>query len=194
MPDVLGLVLAGGEARRMGGGDKPLLSVGGRPMLTRILATLARDRIQCAISANGDPARFSGFGVQVLDDGAFAGCGPLGGVLAGLGWAAREGAATLLTVPGDTPFIPHGLCAALAPAPAYAMSTGQMHPLVALWPVSVRAQLRAMLAAECSLSVTRFAEAIGMRGVVFDDRGGDPFFNVNTKADLETARAASISR
>ncbi|MGA9866360.1 MAG: NTP transferase domain-containing protein, partial [Acetobacteraceae bacterium] len=96
---IFGLALAGGEARRMGGGDKPLLEVGGRPMLIRVLDALAAEAAEVAISANGDPARFAAYGRPVLGDGAFIGCGPLAGVLAGLDWAFSQGGQVLLTVP-----------------------------------------------------------------------------------------------
>jgi molybdopterin-guanine dinucleotide biosynthesis protein A len=182
------MVLAGGQASRMGGGDKPLLSVGGRTLLRRILDTLEPDHRHIALSANGDPARF-GVGLPVLAD-VLPGCGPLGGVLTGLEWAAGLGAEALLTVPGDTPLIPPGLAAALAPAPAVAESGGRRHHLVALWPVRAAAPLRAWLAAPGSRSVREFGGTLGMRGVAF---GGDPFVNVNTPRDLfrlETALAA----
>ena len=132
------LILAGGDARRLGGRDKPLLDVGGVPILARLIATLREDTAATAISANGDPTRFAAFGLPVLPDGPFAGEGPLAGVLAGLDWAASVRAVTLLTVPGDTPFIPAGLAAALTPAPACAASHGRTHHLIALWPVACR--------------------------------------------------------
>jgi molybdopterin-guanine dinucleotide biosynthesis protein A len=111
---IAGLILAGGAASRIGGGDKPLLNVGGRPMLARILHTLAADLTDIAISANGDPTRFASLGCPVLDDGVFVGEGPLAGILAGLDWAAGLGCSALLSVPGDTPFVPRGLAALLA--------------------------------------------------------------------------------
>src|SRR5579875_3676841 len=120
MGGLAALVLAGGGARRMGGGDKPLLRIGGATLLERLLAVLGVETARIAISANGDPARFAATGFPVLPDRAFAGEGPLAGLLAGLDWAAGQGADTLLTVPGDTPFIPSGLAAALSPAPACA--------------------------------------------------------------------------
>ncbi|MBS0643636.1 MAG: molybdenum cofactor guanylyltransferase [Proteobacteria bacterium] len=182
MTKTAGLVLAGGSAQRMGGGDKPLRLLHGRTLLEHVLAALDVTRV--AISANGDPARFARFGLPVLPDTAFAGRGPLAGVLAGLDWAEREGADALLTVPGDTPFIPLNLAATLAPAPATAESLGQKHNLVALWPVSARAALQRFLAAPGSPRVGRFAQSIGMRYVPFD--GSDPrwFANVNTPEEL----------
>lgn len=166
----------------MGGGDKPLRLLRGRTLLEHVLAAL--DVPLVAISANGDPSRFARFGLPVVPDTAFAGHGPLAGVLAGLDWAAREGAGALLTVPGDTPYLPPHLAAALAPAPATAESLGQKHHLVALWPVDVRDSLRRFLAAPGSPRVGRFAQSIGMRYVAFD--GTDPrwFANVNTPAEL----------
>ncbi len=178
------LVLAGGQARRMGGGDKPLLLLAGQTMLARILATLAADHSRIALSANGDAARFA-TDLPVLPD-PFPGQGPLAGVLAGLEWAHAIGAAALLTVPGDTPLIPPGLAAALAPAPAVAESGGRLHHLVALWPVAAAPALRAWLQQPGSRSVRAFAVTLGMRPVRFD---GDPFANANTPDDLRALEA-----
>jgi len=154
-----------------------------------------------ALSANGDPARFSRFGLPVLPDGPFAGEGPLAGLLAGLDWAAALGAAALLTVPGDTPFLPARLAPRLAPAPAVAASFGRLHHLVALWPVAARAALAARLAAPGPRAVAAFAATLAPRVVEFDvesraeSRAGspggprDPFLNINTPADLARAIA-----
>ena len=168
----------------MGGGDKPLLPLGGQTLLARILATLARDHRHIALSANGDPARF-GLDLPILPD-PIPGQGPLGGVLAGLEWAARMGAPALLTVPGDTPLIPPGLAAALAPGPAVAESGGRRHHLVALWPTEWAPALRAWLEAPGPRSVRAFGQNWGMRPVAF---AGDPFANVNTAADLAALEA-----
>ncbi len=189
MPGVAGLVLAGGRAKRLGGGDKPLLEIGGATILSRVIAALRPETDTLAISANGDPARFARFGLPVLGDGEFANQGPLAGLLAGLDWAASLGAAWLLTAPGDTPFLPPGLGAALAPAPACAARDGQVHPLVALWPVTVADTLRRMLRKPGSRSTQVFGASIGIQRVEFPDGAGDPFHNVNTPADLARARA-----
>ncbi len=178
----------------MGGGDKPLLEVGGRPMLARILDVLTKEAEAVAISANGDPARFAAFGRPVLNDGPFAGQGPLAGLLAGLDWAAARGASVLLSAPGDTPFLPRGLAAALAPAPACAASGGRVHPLVALWPIAVRAELRRLLSGDGPRGAGRFAEVIGMRCVAFPDSPRDPLRNVNTPDELAAARAECSGR
>ena len=169
----------------MGGVDKPLLELGGQSMIERIILRL--DTCPIAISANGDPARFAALHLPVLPDGAFAGQGPLAGVLAGLDWAAALGADALLTVPGDTPFVPPGLAAALAPPPACAASNGRLHHLVALWPMTCRDNLRQC----CRRGPARIAHfaAIGTRRVDFPAAKWDPFLNVNTPDDLAPARA-----
>jgi molybdenum cofactor guanylyltransferase len=186
---IAALVLAGGEARRMGGGDKPLLEVAGQPMLARVIAALEVRPV--AISANGDPARFAAFGLPVLPDGPFQGQGPLAGLLAGLQWAAALGMTDLLTAPGDTPFLPPGLAMRLWPAPCCASSNGRRHYLVALWPVSCANTLRTMLSTPGSRRVADFAETIGMRYADFGVQPSDPFANVNTLDEL--ARARSIA-
>jgi molybdopterin-guanine dinucleotide biosynthesis protein A len=183
------LVLAGGEARRMGGGDKPLLTVGRRTMLESVIAAL--DLPHIAISANGDPARFAAFGLPVLSDGPFPGQGPLAGLLAGLDWAASLGMTALLTAPGDTPFLPHGLADWLAPAPCCVSSDGSRHYLVALWPIDCADALRGLLSVPGSRRVADFAARIGMRYAEYGVRTGDPFANVNTPEDLARVRSAA---
>jgi molybdopterin-guanine dinucleotide biosynthesis protein A len=188
-PRTAALVLAGGEARRMGGGDKPLLTVGRQTMLASVIAAL--DVPHIAISANGDPARFAAFGLPVLPDGRFQGQGPLAGLLAGLDWATALGMTALLTAPGDTPFLPHGLAKWLAPAPCCVSSDGHRHHLVALWPVTCSEALRALLSEPGPRSVAHFAGFIGMRYAEYAVRTGDPFVNVNSRDDLARARLAA---
>ncbi len=186
---VAAIVLAGGEARRMGGGDKPLLEVGGRPMLARIVASLGADHDQIAISANGDSTRFATFGLPVLSDDPFYRQGPLAGLLAGLSWAASLGAKELLSVPGDTPFLPPGLAALLTPPPAFLECDGTRHHLVALWPVAVSDQLCRLLSAPGPRAVAYFGQMIGARAVRVAGQPSHRFLNVNTPADLASARA-----
>ncbi len=186
---VAAIVLAGGAARRMGGGDKPLLTVGSRSILAHILDLLDPAAfVGRAIVANGDPARFAAFGLPVIDDGAFAGQGPLAGILAGMIWARGLGADAVMSIPGDTPFAPTDLLAALTPAPACSATLGQAHHLVALWPVREAERLRALLSTPGPRHVARFAEAIGMRQVDFPVGKWDPFTNINSPADLMQAR------
>ena len=170
-----------------------MLHVGGRTILAHILERLAGQAARIAISANGDPARFAAFGLPILPDRAGAGQGPLAGLLAGQDWAADAGAAALLSVPGDTPFIPSDLVVALAPAPSCAASLGQLHHLVALWPIAARELLRDLLAAPGPRGVGAFGARIGMRAVDFPAIDGpagpfDPFLNINTPDDLARAQ------
>ena len=164
-----------------------MLTIGCSSVLARIVAAL--DLAEIAISANGDPARFAAFGRPLLADGDFTGEGPLAGVLAGLDWAFSIGAAALLTVPGDTPFLPRHLAATLSPPPACAASHGRVHHLVALWPVGARIALRDLLSRPGPRNVGKFAETIGMRRVDFPLATWDPFLNVNTPDDLAMARS-----
>jgi molybdenum cofactor guanylyltransferase len=163
------------------------LTIGPSTILARIIAAL--DLTEIAISANGDPARFAAFGRPVLGDGRFAGEGPLAGLLAGLDWACLIGATALLTVPGDTPFVPAGLAATLSPPPSCAANLGRVHHLVALWPVEARIPLRDLLSCPGPRNVEKFSETIGVRRVDFPLATWDPFLNVNTPADLEVARS-----
>jgi molybdopterin-guanine dinucleotide biosynthesis protein A len=172
----------------MGGGDKPLLQVAGRPMLASVIAALGVAPI--AISANGDPARFAAFGLPVLPDGPFHGQGPLAGLLAGLQWAAALDATSLLTAPGDAPFLPADLVQRLQPPPCAAASGGRRHHLVALWPIACTDTLHSLLSTPGPRSVADFAQRIGMRYADFPVLQRDPFANVNTPDELAEARAA----
>lgn len=186
---VAGLVLAGGAARRVGGGDKPLLAVGGRTMLQAAIEAL--DLPEIAISANGDPSRFAAFGCPVLPDGVFAGRGPLAGVLAGLRWSASVGAEVLVTAPGDMPFLPRRFHDHLMPAPRAVVAQGQRHHLLATWPVGCADQLNSFLHMSQTSRVRDFAERIGMIYVETDFESCDVFVNVNTAEELAHSRQIS---
>ncbi|KAF0119001.1 MAG: molybdopterin-guanine dinucleotide biosynthesis protein A [Rhodospirillaceae bacterium] len=188
------VIVAGGRARRMGGGDKTLRLLAGRPMLAYVWAAIAPQVAHIALSGNGPPERFTGVlpGVPVLAD-AHPDQGPLAGVLAGLRWAAQNGASRLLTVPGDTPFLPDTLAAHLsraaqaAGAPgAGARSAERRHPLVGLWDVALAAPLSAFLAAG-ERTVERFLCTHAFAVADFPTTPRDPFMNVNTPEDLAQA-------
>ena len=197
---VAGVILAGGLARRMGGGDKALSEVAGRPLLARVIERLAPQVEGAALNANGDPARFAAFSLPVVADESDDRPGPLAGVLAGMDWAAGTGASHVLTVAADTPFFPRDLGArlaaavgeatpiALAATPDAERGRPARHPTFGLWPVALRGDLRAALA-DGVRKVVLWTDRHGAATVVFDAAPFDPFFNVNTPDDLARAEA-----
>lgn len=204
----LAVILAGGRATRMGGGDKALLELGGQTLLQQVIDRLQPQVGAMALNANGDPDRFAAFGLPVVPDSIAGRPGPLAGVLAGLDWAAGQGAESIVTVAADTPFFPRTLVAhleetaegmahplVLAATPRGAERTKSMstsglirHPTFGLWPVALRADLRAALE-DGIKKVVIWTEKQGGREAVFLTDTGDPFFNVNTPEDLEAAKA-----
>src|SRR6516162_9415322 len=196
MPATLGLVLAGGLARRMGGGDKALIKVGGVPILDRVLERLRGACETIVLNANGDPARFARYGLPVVPDGIPDFAGPLAGILAGLDWAAAHTPATewLASVPGDCPFLPRDLVARLHAARAAASTplacarSGEWrHPVVGLWRVDLRDDLRDALAVEGLRKIEIWTARHGIALASWPDQPFDPFFNVNTPDDAATA-------
>jgi molybdenum cofactor guanylyltransferase len=190
----LAVVLAGGLGRRMGGRDKALLRLRGRPLLDYVLDRIRPQVGRVALSANGDPARFGAWALPVLADPLPDTPGPLAGILAGMRWAARTspGADLLLSVPTDTPLLPDDLVARLlaarSPATpiACAASLGQRHPVVALWPVALADDLATALR-DGVRSVEAWAGRHGLAEVEFAAGGTDPFLNVNDKQGLAAA-------
>jgi molybdopterin-guanine dinucleotide biosynthesis protein A len=167
MPATVGAILAGGLARRFGGGDKTLRTVGGRAVLVRLVDRLAPQVAQLVLNANDDPRRFEALGLPVVADTLPDRPGPLAGVLAALDWAALSApdVGWVVTVPGDAPFIPRDLVSRLhaerhrdGAVFACAMSGGRTHPVVALWPVSVRGELRSAVAEDGIRQVGRFTQ------------------------------------
>ena len=205
MPEVSGppgVVLAGGLARRMGGGDKPLREIGGRTILARVIARLEPQCECLVINANGDPRRFASFGIPVIADGVQDYPGPLAGILAALDWAAanRPDAAWILSAPGDCPFLPRDLVARLSHALladnselAIAASQGQSHPVIGLWNVALRDVLRRALVVEGLRKVGQWTARYRLATVTWPAEPLDPFFNANTVDDLaEGERLATI--
>ena len=192
------IILAGGKALRMGGGDKGLHVLGGQSLLARVIATMAPQASALALNANGDPRRFAALGLPVLPDTSGPDHGPLAGVLAGLDWAAGLGAEAMVSVPADTPLLPADLVARLSAAAgaegcAIAASpdaSGRLrrHPTCTLWRVARREALRTALAGGLR-KVGIWADDEGAVPVAFDSAGYDPFFNVNTPGDLARAQA-----
>ena len=205
----LGIILAGGQATRMGGGDKGLLDVGGQTLLARVIARLGPQVAGMALNANGDAARFAGFGLPVLPDSIVGHPGPLAGVLAGLDWAAEQGADTIVTAAADTPFFPRDLVSRLQDAardmthPLVLAATPRdeaeetrsktrsgliRHPTFGLWPVALRDDLRAALNGGLR-KVVLWTDRHGGREALFEADPFDPFFNINTPEDLARAEA-----
>ncbi|HXZ14718.1 MAG TPA: molybdenum cofactor guanylyltransferase MobA [Roseiarcus sp.] len=201
-PATLGVALAGGLARRMGGGDKALSAVGGRAILSRIVERLAPQCAGLVINANGEAARFAAYGLPVVADDVPGFVGPLAGVLAALDWAAaqRPEWTWVASVAADTPFIPRDLVARLHAARdaagavlACAASGGRRHPVVGLWPVSVRAELRQALVDEGVRKVEAWTARYALAVVEWPNSPVDPFFNVNAADDLvEADRLAAL--
>jgi molybdenum cofactor guanylyltransferase len=195
---ILGLLLAGGLARRMGGGDKPLKTLAGRTILDHVIGRLGPQCGELVLNANGDPARFAPWGLPVIADGVPDHPGPLAGILAGLDFAAahRPEVTHVVSVAADTPFIPRDLVARLAAGArgaglplACAASGGWTHPVIGLWPVTIRAALRAALTTENERKIDRFTARFGCASVDWPMEPIDPFFNANEPADIEQAQA-----
>ncbi len=190
---LLGVILAGGLATRMGGGDKCLLDLGGQTILQHVIDRMSPQVDGLAINANGDPARFAEYGLPVIPDSIDGFAGPLAGVLAGMDWAAGRGANLIATAAGDTPFFPADLIERMqaqmaAEGTPLAMATTadpdrkfSRHPTFGLWSVSLREDLRAALQSG-TRKVIAWTEPHGCAKVMFD--GDDPFFNVNTPDDM----------
>jgi molybdopterin-guanine dinucleotide biosynthesis protein A len=195
---VCGIILAGGLARRMGGGDKPLKTIAGKPILAHVIERLAPQCAQLVLNANGDPARFAQFGLPVVPDNVPDFAGPLAGILAGLDWAALNApdCKHAVSVAADTPFIPRDLVSRLESARqvqscdiAVATSGGRTHPVIALWPIALRAALRRALVQEGERKIDRFSARYRVADVSWPNIPHDPFFNVNELSDLQAAEA-----
>jgi molybdopterin-guanine dinucleotide biosynthesis protein A len=194
----LGLVLAGGLARRMGGGDKARIQIGGMTILERVLTRLKPQCARLLINANGDPARFVDTGLPVVADDVPGFAGPLAGILAGLDWAAAHAPdlPDMVSVPGDCPFLPsdlverlHAARAAAGQPLACAKSGDWRHPVVGLWPVALRHDLRHALVVEDLRKIEVWTARHGIAIAAWPATPVDPFFNVNRPEDVAAAEA-----
>jgi len=191
---VVAVVLAGGQGRRMGFVDKPLMPLGEQTLLDHVISRLSPQCSAIALNANGNSERFQSFQLPVISDSVDDHPGPLAGILAGLDWAAlhQPQATHVISVPGDAPFIPRDLVAKLTQALgegaelARAHSFGRRHPVVGLWPVSIRADLRDQLVNHDIRKIDLFTADYSMAEVEFEGVP-DPFFNVNTPEDRTEA-------
>lgn len=201
---IVGCVLAGGLSRRMGGGDKALKQLGGKPMLAHVIERLRPQVSSMVLNANGDPARFEQFGLSVTPDPIEGFAGPLAGVLAGLRWAEKNApkARWVATAAADTPFYPKDLVQRLAqaadrpePTVALAASGGHRHPVFGLWPVALADDLELFLRTSDTRKVLAWVFRHANVEVEFEqyESNGmtlDPFFNANTPDDM--AQAAEL--
>ncbi|MEM8654843.1 MAG: molybdenum cofactor guanylyltransferase MobA [Pseudomonadota bacterium] len=197
MTPPLGVILAGGRATRMGGGDKGLLRAGDKRLIDHVIDRLSPQVASLALNANGDPARFNDLNLPIIPDSIDGFAGPLAGVLAGLDWAADQGADTIVTAAADTPFFPcdlvprlqlategmdYPLALAATPDPKRGKAR---HPTFGLWPVALRDDLRAALN-DGLRKVVLWTDKHDGRIALFPDEAA--FFNVNTPDDLDTAK------
>ena len=195
-PAVLGLLLAGGQARRMGGGDKCLKQLGGRTLLEHAVERVRPQTAGLLLNANGAAERFAHFGLPVVADDVPGFAGPLAGILAGLEWANRRPGtvAWVASLPTDTPFLPGDLVRRLSDAVgaqgadlACAASAGRTHPVIGLWPVRLASDLRRALVDEGMRKIDAWTARLKVAVVEFETVPVDPFFNVNTPDDIAAA-------
>lgn len=192
---IAAVVLAGGQSSRMGGGDKCLLSLGGQPIMQHVIDKISPQVEAVVLNANGDSARFSGFGLPVVSDSIAGFAGPLAGVLAGLDWAAKNNFSHIVSVAADSPFFPPCLVTGLRFAcEASHQGLAMVHspradggffrqPTFALYDVALREDLRTALQGGVR-KIIQWVEPHGCAPIVFQGFGDDPFFNINTPEDL----------
>ncbi len=195
---IVGLLLAGGQSRRMGGGDKALRVIGGIPLVERVIERMRPQVETLVLNANGDPDRFASFGLSIVPDSVPDHAGPLAGVLAGLDWTAehRPDCTHIVSVATDAPFLPRDLVSRLVGGLeksgadlACAASAGQPHPVIGLWPVRLREDLRHAVVDETVRKVDVWTARHRLATVTFPSEPIDPFFNANRPEDLATAEA-----
>ncbi len=194
--EVVGVLLAGGQARRMGGGDKCLRTLGGEPILAHIVRRVRPQVGPLILNAGGDAARFGGYGLPVVPDTVEGFAGPLAGILTGLEWAAEHApeARWVASFATDAPFVPTDLVARMLAAVAAgegelacAASGGRTHPVFGLWPVGIGGELRRALVEEDERKIDRFTARRRVAVVKYEAEPVDPFFNANRPDDLERA-------
>jgi len=193
---MVGVLLAGGQSRRMGGGDKSLKDIAGKPLLARVVTRALPQVDRLFLNANGDPARFSGYSLPVVGDTVAGFAGPLAGVLTGMEWARDNvpQARWVVTMATDTPFFPKDMVKRFVAAieengadMAMATSGGNRHPVFGLWPVELADDLRHALTVDEVRKVLHWSDRFNLVQVDFSTQPFDPFFNVNRPEDLEQA-------
>jgi molybdenum cofactor guanylyltransferase len=189
---VLGVIVAGGESRRMAGSEKAFLTLGHQPLIGHVLARLSPQVDEVVINANGDAARFAAFDCPVIADPETPLGSPLRGLLAGLRHGAEKGYDAVVTVPSDTPFLPLDLVAKLSTPgfgrlPTVATSAAQTHYLTGYWPVSLLADLETAMFQHGIVRLQDWCRRIAAETIAWPVQGFDPFYNINTPAELAAA-------
>ena len=196
MTAVAGVLLAGGLARRMGGGDKCLRPLAGETLLARVIARVAPQVGPLILNANGDPARFAPYGLPVVADVVEGHAGPLAGILTALDWAAEHAPhhPLVASFATDAPFLPRDMVELMVEARdlagadlACAVSGGRTHPVFGLWPVELRADLRDALVVQGERKIDRWTASHRLVEVTFPCDPVHPFFNANREDDLAEA-------
>jgi len=192
---IAGVVLAGGQSRRMGGQDKSWIDIGGQPAIARACNRLASQVAHLAVNTNADPARFEELGRPIIADTLQNYPGPLAGLLAAMRWAGTlSGITHIVTAATDTPFFPPDFVERLAQHASgdqmivMAQSGDWVHPVFGLWPIALADALEHYLTVENERKILMFSERYDQQIVAFEDQP-DPFFNINTPDDLATAQA-----
>jgi len=200
-PPISAVILAGGAARRLGGGDKPLRTIAGKSILDWIIGRIEPQVQFLAISANGDPTRFASYALPVLPD-LVPDLGPMAGIASAMEWAKKTNPAAshVLLVSGDTPFLPPDLVERLSIVTALnasqivaASSSGKIHPTIALWPLAAMPMIKKALSEKKGRRVSDWLSILNHHSVEWDHDLFDPFFNVNTPEDLQEAEKIALS-
>jgi molybdenum cofactor guanylyltransferase len=189
---IIGAVIAGGQSTRMGGDEKAFLTLAGKGILDLVIGRFEPQVDQLVINANGDAARFSDFGLQVVPDVLTSLTTPLAGLHAALKFTAQHDGDILVTCPSDTPFLPIDLSAQLISAAhnngaAIAVSGAQQHYIVGAWKIALLNDLETVISRDAVFRVKDWVARVSASPVKWPDVPLDPFFNVNTRDDLRAA-------
>jgi len=192
--EIVGVILAGGLARRMGGGDKSMLKLGGRRILDYVIESAQNQLDTVIINANGDPDRFAEFNLPVQADIVPDFAGPLAGVVSAMAWVTQNqpNATHIITLAADTPFFPADYVTRMLELMqlkhqrlACASYQGRTQPVFGLWPVDLFDDLYKALVEDDMRKVDRFTTPYGVADVPFDELISNPFFNVNKPEDID---------
>ena len=194
-PPFSAVILAGGAAKRLGGGDKPLRMIGGKPILDWIIERIKPQIHALALSANGNPARFAAYSRDILPDFE-PHLGPMAGIVSAMEWAKKTNpiASHVLILSGDSPFIPSDLVRRLAELPSIApdsmiaaSSAGRTHPTIGFWPIAASDRIKQAIIEGKGRRVSDWLEVFPHQSVEWETQPFDPFFNINTQEDLAAA-------